>query len=84
MTKVHLPPMKKFACKLHGYIVYFFLGSEYGYADPKMNKFLPLWSVRPKRLCAISRQKFEEKVIMTSPLYGTDSPMKATESVCSR
>ncbi len=22
MTKVHLPPMNKFACKLHGYIVY--------------------------------------------------------------
>ena len=23
MAKVHWPPMKKFACKLHGYIVYF-------------------------------------------------------------
>ncbi len=23
MTKVHWPPMNKFACKLHGYIVYF-------------------------------------------------------------
>ncbi len=25
MTKVHLPPMNKFACKLHGYIVYFII-----------------------------------------------------------
>ncbi len=25
MTKVHWPPMNKFVCKLHGYIVYFFL-----------------------------------------------------------
>ncbi len=23
MTKVHWPPMNKFVCKLHGYIVYF-------------------------------------------------------------
>ena len=23
ITKVHWPPMNKFACKLHGYIVYF-------------------------------------------------------------
>ena len=25
MAEAHLPPMNKFACKLHGYIVYFFV-----------------------------------------------------------
>ncbi len=30
MAKVHLPPMNKFVCKLHGYIVYFILNSGCG------------------------------------------------------
>ncbi len=29
MAKVHLPPMNKFACKLHGYIVYFILNTVF-------------------------------------------------------
>ena len=29
MAKVHWPPMNKFACKLHGYIVYFILITQF-------------------------------------------------------
>ncbi len=50
MAKVHLPPMNKFACKLHGYIVYFsnlkyFSASKNIFANP--SKVAPTSNVAP-------------------------------------